>query len=354
MMNHIIKLLLLMILLGCEEPTPPEDGMDFSLKHVTLGISFPPVSDEEQRDFSKPLLAELNVRHIRISEEWAFREPTEGVFNWAPLDDRINWAFENNIKVLLTIQSNGPEWACDTLYNDNSCLYTNNEKFKNYIEQLLQRYSGKIAKIQFGNEWQSEFWYVGTARQFTEVNNILYHAARTYSPGTRVVLGGFTAISLRFLAGCDGDVDRFRDDEGRFYDKKYFSDNCNSLEFQNIFTRIEYVLTNALYDELDIHLYDDVENWDEYYRHFKSMTSKPVIVSEFGGPNMNYEPYSEDYQADRLYKYIRKLDSLQITEAYYFKLVEGTDNPAHEKSGLIRKADLSRKKSFEIFKRFNE
>jgi len=354
-MNYKIKILLLAIFLSCEKPEDQSDiSKDFSLNYLTLGISFPPVSDEEQRNFTKPLLDELNVKYIRISEEWAFREPTEGNFNWESLDNRINWAFNNNIKIMLTIQSNGPEWTCSSLQNDNSCVYINNEKFKNYIEQLLQRYSGKIAKIQFGNEWQSDFWYIGTAQEFTEVNNILHNAVQTYSPNTKTVLGGFTAISLRFLAGCNGNINSFYDDEGVFYDNTYFTDNCNSVEFQYIFNKIEYVLENALYDELDIHLYDDVENWDEYYENFKSMTSKPIIVSEFGGPNMNYETYSDNYQADRLYKYIRKLDSLQITEVYYFKLVEGTNNPAHEKSGLIRKSDLSKKKSFEIFKSFNE
>ncbi|NRA12602.1 MAG: hypothetical protein HRT57_11665 [Crocinitomicaceae bacterium] len=48
-----------------------------------------------------------------------------------------------------------------------------------------------------------------------------------------------------------------------------------------------------------------------------------MIVSEFGGPNINYEPYTQTYQADRLFQYIKKIDSLKIEEAYYFKLIEG-------------------------------
>lgn len=352
LMQQLI-IVVFLILLSCEKH---EDNIvidkDFSLNYLTLGISFPPVSDEAQRNFTKPLLDELKVKHIRFSEEWMFREPTEGNFNWETLDARINWAFNNDYRILLTIQSNGPMWACNSFQNDNSCVYSNPAQFKNYIEQLLQRYTGKISKIQFGNEWQSEFWYIGSAQEFTEANNIVFNAVQAYSPNTKVVLGGFTAISLRFLAGCNSKIYSFYDDEGIFYDTSFFSDNCTSQEFQTTFDKIVYILDNAQHDELDIHLYDDVEKWDEYYTNFRSMTQKPIIVSEFGGPNMNYETYSDAYQSDRLYEYIKKLDSLEITEAYYFKLVEGTDNPAHDKSGLIRKSDLRKKESFEVFTKF--
>ncbi len=352
-MNHVFKVTLLFLIVSCSKTeVKPIEDLDFSLNYLKLGISFPPVANQEQRGFTAPLLSELNVGFIRIAEEWALREPTQGNFNWAPLDDRINWAFDNKLKVLLTIQSNGPDWACAALQNDNSCVYNNTAEFKNYVELLLQRYVGKIDKIQFGNEWQSDFWYIGTEQEFTEANNILFQVVQSYSPNTKMVLGGFTAISLRFLAGCNGKIASFYDDEGVFYDQAFLDANCGGQEFQSTSNRIQYVMNNALYDEVDIHLYDDVENWDEYYLNFKEITTKPIIVSEFGGPNMNYETYSDTFQANRLYEYIKKLDSLQIKEAYYFKLVEGTANPAHAKSGLIRGSDLEKKESFNIFKSF--
>jgi hypothetical protein len=175
---------------------------------------------------------------------------------------------------------------------------------------------------------------------------------QTYSPATEVVLGGFTTISLRFLAGCNGYVSSFYDGDGNYYDAAYLADNCSSSDMMNKKMRIDSVLQQAKYDIIDLHLYDDVEQWDEYYLNFSDTITKPIIVSEFGGPNMNYEPYSDSYQADRLYQYIKKLDSLQISEAYYFKLVEGTDNPAHSKSGLIDNTSLTEKPAYEVFKTF--
>lgn len=321
--------------------------------NINLGISFPPVADEEQRMFTKPLLDELNVNIIRIGEEWNFREPLEGEFNWTSLDDRVSWAESNEYKVLLTIQSNGPDWACSGQQNSNSCVFKDNQKFKNYIEQLLQRYPNKISKIQFGNEWQSDFWYVGSEQEFVTASNIVYNAIQQFSPQTAFVLGGFTTMSLRFLAGCNGLIDEFHDDEGNVYTREFLDANCGGTDIQSVKNRIDYVLQNAHYDLVDVHLYDDAENWNIYFEHFKSMVEKPIIVSEFGGPNVNLEPITEAYQSERLEYYIRTIDSLEIEEAYFFKLVEGTDNAVHTESGLINDQDLAKKQSFFTFKDLN-
>ena len=324
---------------------------DTCLLHSEIGISFPPVSGELERDFAKIHLDSLGIKRMRFGENWSFREPTPGDFNWGPLDDRMAWLSDNGYEVLLTIQSNGPEWACG-IQNSRSCVYNDNSEFKAYVDALLSRYPNQIDKIQFGNEWQSDFWYIGNAQQFVEANNVLYQSVQEFSPSTKVVLGGFTTISLRFLAGCNGFVDSFYDDEGVLYDSAFLANNCTVPEFLQVEARIDSVLKLAKYDILDIHLYDDVEQWDEYYSNFSDTITKPIIVSEFGGPNMNLEPYTEAYQADRVYEYIKKLDSLGISEMYFFKLVEGTANPAHSTSGLIEGSSLEPKLAYDVVKAF--
>jgi len=352
-MELIAKLFLILSLFGCSrEPiTPPETPPNLEVElSYSLGMSFPPMANDEQRRFTAPLLEELNVGRIRIGENWSFREPIEGEFNWGPLDDRISWAEANDIEILLTIQSNGPDWACSDRRNSKSCVYTDNAQFQNYIEQLLKRYPNQIDKIQFGNEWQTEFWYIGTEEEFVEASNIVYSAIQELSPETEFVLGGFTTISLRFLAGCNGLVDEFYDDEGNLYDKEFLRDHCDDPEIQEVKDRIDFVLENALYDIVDIHLYDDAHQWLDYYENIQAMVSKPILVSEFGGPNVNIEPTDETYQAAQLEKYILAIDSMEVEEAYFFKLVEGGDNPAHAKSGLIDDQTQDKKESFEVFK----
>ena len=355
-MNKILSIIFLFLSLGCSNNTSIESNEPTiaTALRFNLGISFPPVADEEQRLFTAPLLRELNVKIIRIGENWKFREAIEGDYNWTPLDERINWATDNGFKVLLTIQSNGPDWACGEQQNDNSCVFNNNQKFKNYTELLLQRYSNKIAKIQFGNEWQSNFWYAGSEQDFVAASNIVYNAIQQFSPDTKFVLGGFTAISLRFMAGCDGKINAFYDDEGILYDREFLDANCTSEEIRAVINRIDYVLQNALYDEVDVHLYDDAENWKIYFDNFKTKVDKPILISEFGGPNINLEPISETYQSKRLAYYIKTIDSLEVEEAYFFKLVEGTNNPAHIESGLINNPELTKKLNFFTFKEFNK
>lgn len=325
---------------------------DTCLNFTTLGLSFPPVADSVQRAFAETHLDFLEVQKIRFAENWVLREPTQGNFNWQPIDDRLDWAYNNGYEILLTIQSNAPDWACSSLQNSQSCVFKDNNDFKTYIDSLLQRHPNKISKIQFGNEWQTDYWYIGNANDFIQANNVLYNSVQTYSPSTQVVLGGFTTISLRFLAGCNGYVSSFYDDDGIFYDAVYLSTNCPTPAIQNVKNRIDSVLQYAYYDIIDLHFYDDVEQWDEYYLNFSDTITKPIIVSEFGGPNMNYEPYSDTFQADRLYQYIKKLDSLQISEAYFFKLVEGTANAAHSTSGLIDDTTLLEKQAYYLFNSF--
>lgn len=352
-MKMTIRAFLLIIFISCSnDNTMVNPAIDDQI-NVNLGISFPPVASEEQRIFTAPLLNELNVDIIRIGENWSFREPTEGEFKWESLDDRINWAENNGLNVLLTIQSNGPDWACSAQQNTNSCVFENNEKFRNYIEQLLQRYPNRISKIQFGNEWQSNFWYIGSEQEFVLANNIVYNAIQQFSPQTAFVLGGFTTISLRFLAGCNGVIDEFSDDEGNVYTREFLDNNCDSAEVQEVKNRIDYVLGNALYDMVDIHLYDDAENWTTYFENFKAMVLKPIIITEFGGPNVNIESITEQYQSERLELYVKTIDSLEVEEAYFFKLVEGTNNPAHTESGLINNPELTKKMNYFTFKELN-
>jgi len=358
-MKYFPLLILILLLSGCsgsKNDNNPDNiiSNDYELNYLSLGISFPPVVDEEQREFTAPLLNELAIKLIRVGEDWSFREASQGEFVWSPLDKRINWAISNGYQILLTIQSNGPDWACSNIINERSCVYNDNAHFGNYVTQLLQRYSNKIYKIQFGNEWQSEWWYAGNETQFTEASNIVYDAIQTYSPTTKFVLGGFSTISLRYLAGCNGAVSSFYDDEGNLYDQTFLEENCDSDELNVIRNRINYVLQNSLYDEIDIHLYDDVDQWDEYYFNILSIVSRPIIVTEFGGPNMNLEPLTESYQAQQLEKYIHKLDSLEISEGYFFTLVDGTtNNSAHLTSGLIVNEGLTKKEAFQLFKNFS-
>jgi hypothetical protein len=354
-----MRFLLLFPLLGiglrcgpAPEASPQPKGQDVPLKHTRLGISFPPVRDAKQRELTLKHLKELGVSLIRFAESWKLREPEKGRFKWRGIDDRLSWASENGISVLLTIQSDGPDWACKPGRNEKSAVFRNDEDFRRYVSLLLKRHGDKIDKIQFGNEWQSEWWYVGTKEEFVRFNNIVHDEIGKRGLETKVVLGGFTTSSLRFLACREGLVDRVRGDK-KIFTRGEVLKMLSSGKGKKAIERAEYVLKHARYDMIDVHLYDDVEDWEAYVKAIRRLVpDKPILTSEFGGPHLDWEEYSDEYHAKRVEAYIRKIDALKIVEGYYFKLVQGGGaTPQHQKSGLLTER-LRKKPAYDVFRRF--
>jgi hypothetical protein len=330
------------------------------LTNLSLGLSFPPVKNSEERAFTLEQLEALGIEHIRIAEDWSYREPTEGEFKWEPLDKRIEWVTQNEISLLLTIQSNGPAWACDPgQRNERSCVYRNPGDFETYISELLLRYPDQIEKIQFGNEWASDYWYPGTAEEFAIFNNILYQAVKQYSPRTEVVLGGLSTDQVRVLAFCQGVIEEYYRIDGELIGKRD-DQICSSEDFTDFVERLDYVIQNAEYDLIDFHFYDDAEAWPLYFQAaFERFPEPyPVIISEFGGPNLYWEqPYSDQLQAERLEEYLNILSEMEVSEAYYFKLVQSySAHPSHHESGLFRELDggLIAKPAFFVFQGFSQ
>ncbi|MBI9109373.1 MAG: hypothetical protein JEZ04_21690 [Spirochaetales bacterium] len=347
-MNRIIKpLLLFMItlpLFSCGEPELIIQGSHstYGTTDIVAGMSFPPFTNSQQMDFTIDKLKNLAIDRIRIGIDWRSREPEKGNFYWEPMDLRMNTARENNISVFLTIISLGPKWACLPSGSDGACLLDENA-LKTFIEEILIRYEN-IDKIQFGNEWESGIedgiCYIDrySVEKFVVYTNILYDAVQRLSPDTEVVLGGLTRTypiaEYYSEEGSYPDFTGIRLSNGVTVENlkvkidKIKEDYNSSGSKQNI----EWVFQNANYDIIDIHLYDDPENWPEYLTVIPK--GKPVLVSEFGGPNSEFEDTSPDYQAERMEFYINAIEQLPITEAYYFKLVE-SDTSYHKDSGLF-------------------
>lgn len=345
------KILPILVLICVYFPFSSIGQSDTCLNYTELGLSFPPTTGSVQRDFTKPHMDILGVKKLRFEDDWYYREPVQGYYNWGDLDSIVNWAERNGFELMLSIPPRGPDWACTSQQNEMSCVFADNEDFNTYLDTLFSKYSGVFPLVQFANEWESQWWYIGSAAQFIATNNAFYQAVKENSPSSQVVLGGFTTMSLRIMSACNGYVSSFNDDEGNIYGQEWIDEYCDHELVLALFSRIDSVLSFANYDMLDLHLYHDVDQWDEYYACFSDTISKPIIVSEFGGPNINMGPSDDEYQAQCLYRYIKKLDSLQIPEAYFFKLVAGSTNPNGVVSNLID-STLNEKESYFVFQAF--
>lgn len=337
----------LLIILSCVKALAQNDTCVNQLK---LGIAFPPVSDMAERATSQKHLDTLRTQLIRFEVNWQLREPTRGTYNWGPFDQRMQWVQNNNYSLLLTIQSAGPNWACDA----NGVIDSVNA-FQKFVDTLLKRYPNEFYKIQFGNEVLDTKFWKGTVSQYIQLSDIVYNSVQQYAPQTDFVLAGFATGQLRRCAACM--------DTSVFW--PFWKNNTDTIKTKaqrNIFCSAGWVVSenNALltilktaqYDWVDLHLYDDAENWKYIYKFIKdSVPSKPILASEFGGPHMGFEqPYSDSFHAARLFKYIKTLDSIGVGEAYYFQLIESMDGSIHAKSGLLDTSNVE-KPGYYLFKK---
>ncbi|HBE03888.1 MAG: hypothetical protein A2096_05750 [Spirochaetes bacterium GWF1_41_5] len=333
-----------------------------SASGMELGISYPVISTAEQMEFSAAAFRELGIRWFRTDIHWKLMEKRKGEVQWT-FDKKVQWAQQNKFSMVATIKADGPDWACREK-NKNSAIFKGPDDFERFVNELAKRYAGKIDIIQFGNEWQSSFWYMGTPQEFAAYNNIAYTAFKKHSPGTRFCLGGFSIGALRVLALNSGKLDSFLQDEtGQIFTRESIKtlDAKNKKRLDEIVNRSDYVLKNALYDMADIHLYDDPENWLLYYNMINEMCSgKPVIVTEFGGPNLKIRPYNEDFHVQELGRYLQAIDAFNIQLALHFYMVEG--DALHGKSALYRTTGkdnssppgyiIEKKKTWQVFREF--
>ncbi|HBE02965.1 MAG: hypothetical protein A2096_00900 [Spirochaetes bacterium GWF1_41_5] len=324
---------------------------------VQWGISFPPGRTPNELAFTAVYYQKAGIKRLRLSENWSLREPKKGSFNWPPLDARVNWADKNHFLLMLTLETEAPDWARSPAPPRGNGFCRSEDDFRRYISALLDRYAGKLDKIQFGNEWDSFAGYNGTAADYLRFHQIVAEETRRRSPQTKVILGGITAAWPWYTEGA-ARIKTIHFPENMPWATDYSAERLlNKLvrarkkwETNGFEQRFITVLSRASFDILDIHLYDFPEQWAWMIESFRKLCSRPIIVSEFGCPNPEYEKYSQIYQAERLELAMNTLAQLPISEAYHFTLV---DHPGayHKQNGLLNTRGKE-KKAWAVFTAF--
>ncbi|MBD3192954.1 MAG: hypothetical protein GF308_20110 [Candidatus Heimdallarchaeota archaeon] len=321
-----------------------------------LGLSYPPLKNDRHRKITQYHCEKLEIDLLRMGISWSYIEPNKGTYKWSGFDKRMNFCRENGLDILLTISSDGPKWNND-LETPISSTYKNVTIFKLFLQELFNRYKEhNIHKIQFGNEWPNSYQFIGTAEQFVNYSNTVYTIAKEIIPTTTFVLGGIATTNLRLAAAYYNYTDSFRlGSDRKIYSGEELQTYLNSEEVQKGVERVKQVLANASFDELDLHLYDDYQFWDTYVTMMKDFVpGKSIIVSEFGGPNILWEKYSNKKQAQHLNNSLAILNGLDIEEAYYFKLVQSKSSTLqHRKSSLLNSL-LTIKPAYYIMQTFTK
>ena len=357
----VLSLVAALILTGCDLFFD-YDAYDYELDSLELGVAFPPAQDAGQLTATIAACRELGFTRVRIQESWASREPQKDSYNWGPLDTRIGMLHDAGIRILLTLGAHEwPGWlAPSATHGEPETL----GRFRHYAADLLARYDGRIDRIQFGNEWNWEIDdYFGCSESaYVAYANVLYEEVMKRPAASRptAVLGSLNGLA--YLALDQGLIDSIV-----ILGREPYADEIAAYlasPDRALSKRAAYVLRNANYEMLDIHLYDDAENWPAYLQALNAAASAakgatfPVLVSEFGGPY----PVSEygfyggrprrSVLAGCLPDYLHALDSMDVQEAYFFSLKE---DPAryHRDSFLVDLWGFPTF-AFEVLRRFHK
>ena len=80
------------------------DLTDVGMNRAELGLSFPPFSDEKDQAFTGYHMKQLGVSHLRVAEDWRWREPQQGEFKWKSLDRRLEFCKDRDLELFLTLR----------------------------------------------------------------------------------------------------------------------------------------------------------------------------------------------------------------------------------------------------------
>lgn len=353
-------------------------SVSYTLEGETeFGISFVGLTNEATRAVIARHLPELGVGITRMEADWGFREPEKGVYNWGPMDERMDFLQELGIRALVTFPADAPEWLRVQLgpdrVNPRSAALDEDGRtaFAAYVEAFLNRYlprnPGVIEWVQFGNEWGSRYNYVGSGEDFRLSQNVFYDTVKSVDPDLTVVLGGLSVGWVAGLAAYDGTVDWLWDSDGMVLTagdiRSQLAEEQQQFDAGEIdetsLDRLETILEQSSYDWVDAHLYDQWEDFAAYVEALRSRLpasfSGRIVVTEFGGPHPVAERHLSDTEHARMVeRYIAAIDPLDIAFALHFRLVRSPD-ALHDRSGLMRAVlgDPVPLPAYEVFGRIN-
>jgi len=300
-----------------------------------IGISFPAISTKEIQALTITHLKALNIDKIKMEVSWESVEKEIGVYSWDNLDYRINTFVENDIEVFLMISSSLP--PIHQTSSESELTLNNLAVYESFLTALISRYEDKITKIQFGNEWDNlEQGYQNSIDNYIGLNNSLYTITKSINPSIDVVLGGMTSGYLLYKLMDEYDLEIEQDNRMLIdIDQRIASFEERMLDWidQGIESRINRVLDESFYDIADIHMYDEAELFDDIYNLFSTMVDTPILISEYGAPNPDYERYSQKYQLNRTTIILDILAPLDLVEIYHFSLFD--HDAYHANNGLL-------------------
>ncbi|MBC7568493.1 MAG: hypothetical protein H7319_02005 [Spirosoma sp.] len=132
----------------------PRSAKDIASSRITVGCE---TLDRDYTDFDayKTYLAPLGAKKIRLQAGWAKCETTKGVYDWAWLDNVIDYAVANRIEPWLETSYGNPIYEGGGGTNLLNSLMTSPEGYAAYdrwVEAMVTRYKDRVREWEIWNE----------------------------------------------------------------------------------------------------------------------------------------------------------------------------------------------------------
>lgn len=295
---------------SCADGGTQTDGVAVDLAIDALWHLSPPISDRlglafpNNRAEDYPLIASMGMGVVRVSAAWKRVERRLGQYDFSGLDYRILALDTLGIETFLTFESDHPRraWYTDQVGNG---MPADLRDWARFVGAVVERYDGDgqedapgltrpVRYIQAGNEFLSDRnrsgGWAGSDAGLIDYINAAYTAAKAANPQVVFVLGGIAAFNMDAVL-----LDAERAD---FTVQQNWSDTSRTVitradldtpEWRKMIDNRFYpVLAGASYDMADVHLYGPEDRDVARLTYIRSLTDKPLLSSECGGPTTDY------------------------------------------------------------------
>ncbi|MFP7569961.1 hypothetical protein [Marivita sp. S2033] len=288
------------------QPASPVTAETIDLSRIAaspnprLGLAFP---GGETKYY--PLIAQAGIGITRLSVQWSLVEPKPGRFSFNGLDSRVAALDRLGIRPFLTFESNA-DWATVAeTRNVKNARPRDPATWERFVRTVVDRYDGDgkndmpglnrpVRYWQAANEWISDRnksgGWIGSADQLIEYIRRTHDVVKATDPNAIFVLGGIAAFNLDvMLVARSGQNFPVRQKWSATSETVLSLEEMRGPQIAEIFDRrVLPVLRQSPYDVADVHLYGPETRDAARISLIRSLTGKPVISSECGGPTLDY------------------------------------------------------------------
>jgi hypothetical protein len=233
-----------------------------------------------------PPLRDLGAGFTKVYLFWQQLEPEKGKFDWTAADAFVG-QLQTRDEGLISIFSSS-QWA---VKHPSSMLPPSPAKdledYYRFVHAVVSRYKGKVRYWQNDAEPNNPVFWAGSKEEFVAQLKVFHRAVKDADPDATVVVGGYDGLfippNLVPLPGQRSEP---------------FPQQQVGLDF------FDYVLREGgdAFELFDLRLYGDpytiVARVDYMRQRMKAYGSvKPVICTEYGGPNLFEFPENRAYRS---------------------------------------------------------